>query len=126
MTDARNRVAIVDDDESVRRALRRLLQSAGIDSEGFGSGQTFLDSLSDRRPDCLLLDVRMGDINGEEVLENLAAMKCTVPVIIITAHEDDGNRLHARFPNTVACRVKPVNDDTLLNDIRSCCPARQA
>src|SRR6476646_2872460 len=89
MSDPLIRVAILDDDESVRKALSRLLRAAGMDTESFETGESFLQSLFDRCPDCLLLDVRMPSMNGEEVLDRLSAMECIVPVIVITAHEDD-------------------------------------
>jgi FixJ family two-component response regulator len=115
MSDARIRVAIVDDDESVRKALSRLLRSAGLDAESFGSGEEFLRSLSHHRPDCLLLDVRMPDMDGVEVVDRLQKMNCSLPVIVITAHEEE----RARFLNTVAFRLKPMNDNDLLTDIRT-------
>ena len=119
MTDTPIRVAIVDDDASIRRALARLLRAAGMESETFDGGEAFLQSLSDHRPDCLLLDSRMSHMTGEQVLEQLAAIHCDVPAVIITAHDDDGVRLHARFPTAIAFRPKPLDDTALLQDIRS-------
>jgi FixJ family two-component response regulator len=117
MTAAPIRVAILDDDESVRRALVRLLRTAGIVSEAFGAGEDYLQSLSHHAPDCLLLDVRMPDMSGEEVLERLTAMQCQTPVVIITAHSVEGERLCSRFPCVGVC-VKPLDDTNLLARIR--------
>ncbi len=109
----------MDDDASVRKALGRLLRSAGMASEIFDGAAAFFQSLSDHAPDCLLLDVRMPDMSGEEVLDRLSSMECRVPVIVITAYDEDELRLRARFGQTVGFRHKPVNDDALLRDIRN-------
>src|SRR5215213_6075273 len=126
MTHPPIRVALVFDDESVRKALRRLLRSAGINSDSFGTGDAFLESLSRSRPDCVLLDMRMPPTNAAEVLEKLDAMQCRVPAIVVTSQDDeDAACLHTRFPrSSVALRVKPLNDDALLRDIRSAAKAR--
>src|SRR5215208_2410108 len=65
-------VAIVDDEEPVRRALKRLMVSSGITVEAFASGAEFLDSLATRRPDCLVLDLNMPGLSGFDVQARLA------------------------------------------------------
>lgn len=117
-------VAVVDDDESVRKALCRLLHSAGIESEAFAGGEPFIQSLVRRTPDCVLLDVRMPDMDGEEVLERLDSMKCHIPVIVVTAHDEEAARCLVRFPNTVRVLPKPVDDRTLVGGIRSAVQAQ--
>ena len=64
MTKPRPLIAVVDDEESIRKALTRLLQSAGLDVETFTSGVTFLASIANRRPDCVVLDLHMPAMNG--------------------------------------------------------------
>ncbi len=111
---------IVDQDKragEVIHRLRLLLKSAGMDVETFPSGFEFLESLSTRRPDCIVLDLHMPLVNGFEVQAQLAESGVTVPVVIITGHDSDETRqlALARFP--VAYLRKPVNDQVLLDAI---------
>jgi FixJ family two-component response regulator len=80
-------VAIVDDEEPIRKALRRLLESAGVDVETFASGQEFLDSLTTRRPDCLILDLHMPGVGGLSVLQHMQSSGLQLPTVVITAYE---------------------------------------
>jgi FixJ family two-component response regulator len=81
-------VAVVDDDESVRRALSRLLQQAGMQPIGFASGEDFLaDSLREHFR-CLLVDVRLGGMSGIELQRQLIAEGAHQPIIYITSHDD--------------------------------------
>ena len=84
----RRRIAVVDDEESVRKALRRLLAAFDLDATTFASGRDFLDALTERRPDCLVLDLQMRAPNGFDVLAELAASGARLPVVIITAHDE--------------------------------------
>ncbi|HKD52650.1 MAG TPA: response regulator, partial [Steroidobacteraceae bacterium] len=72
MTAPRPLIAVVDDEESVRRALARMLSASQLDVEIFGSGQEFLDSLRTRRPDCVVLDYQMPGLTGRDVQRQLA------------------------------------------------------
>ncbi|HSP94149.1 MAG TPA: response regulator, partial [Thermoanaerobaculia bacterium] len=72
-------VAIVDDEESVRRAIGRLMRSAGIDVETFPSGAEFLQSLETHSPDCVVLDLHMPGLNGFEVQARLKEAKSRLP-----------------------------------------------
>jgi FixJ family two-component response regulator len=111
-------IAIVDDDESVRLALRRLLRSANLDVETFPSGVEFLASCETRPPDCVVLDLHMPVINGFEVQSQLAAFSSPVPVVIITGHDSTETRDRALEMRPVAYLRKPVNDETLLDAIQ--------
>lgn len=117
MTKTRSVIAIVEDEEPIRKALRRLLRSAGLDVETFPSGVAFLDSLSIRRPDCIVLDLHMPGVNGFEVQARLAESGVTVPVVIITGHDSDETRDRALAGFPVAYLRKPVNDQVLLDAI---------
>jgi FixJ family two-component response regulator len=110
-------IAIVDDEEPIRKALRRLLRSAGLEVDTFPSGVEFLESLSARWPDCVVLDLHMPVVNGFEVQAQLVESGVTVPVVVITGHDSDETRTQAlaRFP--VAYLRKPVNDQALLDAI---------
>lgn len=113
-------IVIVDDDESVCRAIRRLVRSLAMDAETFSSGQDFLDLLEAMpsfKPDCLILDVQMPGINGLGVQERLAKTGKTVPVIFITAHDEVGVREKALAGGAVAYVRKPFNDELLIKTL---------
>ena len=120
MNKSKPRIAIVDDDESVCRAVRRLLRSMAMDAETFSSGQQFLDLLEAMpsfQPDCLILDVQMPGMNGLEVQERLTTSGNTVPVIFITAHDEVGVREKALAAGAVAFLRKPFNDELLIKTL---------
>ncbi|MFM0628199.1 response regulator transcription factor [Paraburkholderia xenovorans] len=111
-------VAVVDDDESVCRAIRRLLQSVGIEAETFASGEEFLDTLSaipSYRPSCVILDIQMPGISGLEVQRQLAPTG--LPVIMITAHDELSARQTALVSGAVAYLRKPLNGAILIKAV---------
>jgi FixJ family two-component response regulator len=110
-------IAIVDDEESIRKALTRLLRSAGLDVETFPSGVEFMESIPTRRPDCVVLDLHMPAMDGFEVLARLAKSSVPVPVVIITGHDSTETRDRALAGRPMAYLRKPVNDQTLLDAI---------
>jgi FixJ family two-component response regulator len=113
-------IAIVDDDDSVCRAVRRLVRSLGMDGESFSGGQNFLDMLEAMpsfRPDCLILDVQMPGMNGLAVQDNLARGGKPFPVVFITAHDDVGIREKALAAGAVAFLRKPFDDELLIKTI---------
>ena len=117
MTESKPLIAIVDDDESVCRALRRLVRSLTMDAATFTSGQEFLDLLEAMpsfQPDCLILDVQMPGMNGLELKNRLAIIGNTIPVIFITAHDEVGVREKAFAAGAVAFLCKPFNDELLI------------
>jgi len=114
-------IAIVDDDESVCRALKRLVRSLGMDGDTFSSGQAFIDTLQAMprlRIDCVVLDVQMPDLNGLEVQAKLARSGITIPVIFITAHDEIGLREKALGAGALAFLRKPFNDELLIKTLR--------
>lgn len=112
-------VAIVDDEESVRTALRRLVRSAGLDVETFATGRQFLESLKSGRPDCVILDLHMPQINGFAVLSRLKELHNDVPVVAITGHDTPETRERALAGGAKAYLRKPVDDKALLSAIES-------
>jgi FixJ family two-component response regulator len=88
-------VAIVDDDESICRSLSRLLQTVGFKPVCYQSAQAFLDDWKHPRFDCLLLDIQMPDMTGIELKEHLNKSGSVLPVIYVTAHEDEEARAEA-------------------------------
>ena len=122
MSSKRPLIAIVDDDGSVRRALKRLVRSLGMNSETFASGQEFLDCL-DAMPsfhaDCAILDVQMPGMNGLEVQARLTPRLSPIPVIFITAHDEVGVRERALASGAVAFLRKPFDDELLIKTLRA-------
>jgi FixJ family two-component response regulator len=114
-------IAIIDDDESVCRALRRLVRSFAMDAETFTSGQGFLDLLDAMpsfQPDCLVLDVQMPGMNGLELKDRLAITGNPIPVIFITAYDEVGVREKALTAGALAFLRKPFDDELLVKTVR--------
>jgi FixJ family two-component response regulator len=110
-------IAVVDDEEPIRKALARLLQSAGLTVETFASGADFLQSLTIRRPDCVVLDLHMPRTSGFEVQAALAQRELTLPVVIITGYDTAETHERATAGRHVAYLRKPMNDQALLDAI---------
>jgi FixJ family two-component response regulator len=110
-------IAIVDDDPSVRRALHRLVRSAGYAVQVFASAHEFLDSLPGRRAACLVLDIHLNGMSGFDLLERLATEKVDVPVIFISAHDDAPTRERIERSGAAAYLWKPVDEQALLGAI---------
>jgi len=117
VTRTKSLIAIVEDEEPIRKALKRLLRSAGMDVKSFPSGVEFLESLTNQWPDCVVLDLQMPVMNGFEVQARLAELRVSVPVVIITGHDSDETRALALAGFPVAYLRKPVNDQLLLDAI---------
>ena len=112
-------VSIVDDDRSVRRALRRLVQLAGFTAETFASAEDFLSSAFLVRTACLVLDIHLnGGMSGFELQAQLTADGVVIPIIFITAHDDVSLRERAEASGAAAYLCKPFNDEVLLDAIR--------
>jgi FixJ family two-component response regulator len=110
-------VAIVDDDPSILRALHRLVQSNGYTVESFASARDFLDASTRCRPVCLVLDVHLNG-SGLELQKRLAADGRKIPIILITAHDDDSTRRRVEKSGAAAYLWKPVDEQALLHAIR--------
>jgi FixJ family two-component response regulator len=113
----RTRVAVVDDEEPVRKAIERLLRSAGMDVETFASGPEFLDVVCNRQPDCVVLDLHMPEMTGFEVQAKLAESNARLPVIIITGHHTSESHSRALAGGASAYLSKPVSEHVLLDAI---------
>ena len=117
MTKARPLIAVVDDQEPIRKALMRLMCSAGLSVETFGSGPEFLKSIDIRLPDCAVLDLHMPQMDGFSVQASLARKCAALPVIILTGHDLPNARERAMQGGASAFLRKPVPDRTLLDAI---------
>jgi FixJ family two-component response regulator len=111
-------IAIVDDDVSMLRALRRLLKSVGYAVVTYPSAEEFLESDALAHIGCLVLDVMMPGMSGLELADRLAASGMMLPVIVITASADEHIRLRAEQAGLVAYLCKPFEEETLLEAIR--------
>ena len=118
MAASRLRVAVVEDEVSVRKAISRLLRVSGFEVETFASGIAFLESLSSRRPDCVVLDLYLPGLNGFEVQGRLAEMKMRVPIVVITGQDEPGASGRAIAAGAAAYLLKPLEGFSLLEALR--------
>ncbi len=108
----------VDDDPDVRRALQRLLKTAGFRVETFASAEDFLKSGHCRAPGVLVLDMRLPGMNGADLQKALAVSGSTMPIVFMTAFEDDGRRQEAMEQGAIALLQKPVGEKVLFEAIK--------
>ncbi len=120
MTDPGPIVHVVDDDDSVRTAIVRLLQAAGHAARGYASAGEFLLGRSDRNaPGCVVLDVRMPGPSGFDLQEALARSGASVPIVFLTGHGDIPMSVRAMKAGAVDFLTKPVSREALLGAVRS-------
>ncbi|HTI50617.1 MAG TPA: response regulator [Planctomycetaceae bacterium] len=111
-------VFIVDDDEAVRDALSLLVRSVDLPSESFAGAREFLAASADSRPGCLVLDVRMPDLDGLELQRQLAARGSRMPIIMLTGHGDVPMAVQALRAGALDFIPKPFDSRALLRSIR--------
>ncbi len=111
-------VFVVDDDASVRNALKSLIRSVGLDVELFGSAQEFLQRPRSEAPRCLVLDVRLPDISGLDFQRQLADANIHIPIIFVTGHGDIPMSVRAMKAGAVEFLAKPFRDEDLLDAIQ--------
>lgn len=111
-------VAIVDDDQQVRESLAVLIESMNLDAECYVSGREFLSKYSPERPGCVVLDLRMPELDGLEVIEELAARDIQVPIIMISGHGDIPAAVAAIKAGAVDFLEKPYRGAALIDSIR--------
>jgi len=111
-------VYIVDDDDSVRRAIKRLIRSAGMGAQTFASANEFLNSKFREKNACLITDVKMQGVTGLELHKKLIALGFRLPVIYITAFDTEEIRAQAKKAGGVGYFRKPVDDQALLDAIQ--------
>jgi FixJ family two-component response regulator len=119
MTEEEATVFYVDDDEAMCESIRFLMESVSLNIETFSSARKFLDSYDTARPGCLLLDVRMPEMSGLELQEQLRKRKINIPIIFITGHGDVPMATRAMKAGAVEFLTKPFNDQTLLDSIQN-------
>jgi FixJ family two-component response regulator len=111
-------VAVIEDDESYRAAVERLLKSAGLLAQSFGSAEAFLNSGQQHETGCLITDIRMPGMSGLELQSKLNSDHCSIPTIFITAHGDEKMRMQAMRGGAVKFLTKPFDSEALLESVR--------
>lgn len=110
-------VFVVDDDPSVRSAIKRLLASVGLACETFGTALEFLNRVEQGVTGCVLLDVRMPGLSGIELQRMLAEQEHDLPIIFVTAHADVPMAVRAMKAGAVEVLTKPFEDQALLDAV---------
>ncbi|HEX8139567.1 MAG TPA: response regulator transcription factor [Pyrinomonadaceae bacterium] len=117
MTETDAIVFVIDDDPSIREAIRSLIRSVGMRVETFASAQEFMQSKRPDAPACLVLDVRMPGLSGLDLQRELSGAGVTVPIIFITGHGDIPMSVRAMKAGAVEFLTKPFRDQDLLDAI---------
>ena len=116
---SRNRVFVVEDDPSMRTAIKNLLRSVGLEAQLFASAQEFLSADRPDVPSCLILDVRLPGLSGLDLQRELSASNVDIPIIFITAHGDIPMSVRAMKAGAVEFLTKPFRDQDLLDAIQA-------
>ncbi len=111
-------VNIIDDDRLARESLKWLAESAHLTVREFERGEDFLDNFDSSSPGCVVLDVRMPDINGMELYGRLKEIGASIPVIIVTGHADVAMAVRAMKAGAYDFIEKPYNDALMLERIQ--------
>lgn len=119
MSDSTVPIAVVDDDEAVRRALLRLLRAEGFAGVAYRNAAEFLLALPHALPACVVLDVHMPGIDGLELQQHLAREWPDLPVIMVTGQHSPEAEALARSRHAADFLVKPIDGDALVRAIRS-------
>ena len=119
MADTSNWIAIVDDDVSVLKALKRALRLRGLQSRTFESAQQFICSVPDGLPECLIVDLQMPEMTGSELHQYLTRSGIQIPTIIITAYGDSRVMERAQSAGIIAVLPKPLQKEALFAAIEA-------
>jgi FixJ family two-component response regulator len=115
----RPRIAVIDDDESVRESVVSLIESVGYDATHFGSAEEFLSWPNIDQMNCLIVDVRLPGISGLQLYSRINARMRRIRTIFITAHIDESGRTWAMEAGAVAFLCKPFQAEALLSALRT-------
>jgi len=118
MTEPASIVFVIDDDPSIRRAIKRLLGSVGLETELFGSAREFLVTSRPNVPSCMILDVRLPGMGGIDFHHELLAAQIHIPIIFITSHGDIPMSVRAMKMGAVEFLPKPFRDQELLDSVQ--------
>jgi FixJ family two-component response regulator len=112
-------ISIVDDDESIRAAMKGMMRSLGYAAEVFASAENFISSQHFRRTACLIVDVNMPGMSGPELHEYLIAAGTVIPTILITAYPNEVIRIRALRAGAIGYLTKPFDEAALLDCVHS-------
>lgn len=110
-------VHVVDDDDGVRTGFTRLLRSAGLEVRGYASAERFFEEVDRAAPGCILLDITMPGISGPDALQRLKEKRNSLPVIIVSARDNETVHKLVRDLGAKMFLRKPVDDQALLDAI---------
>src|SRR5215813_4124664 len=113
----RRLITVIDDDESVRRALRSLLKQSGFATRVFSSASEFLASDAVAESSCLILDVKMPEMSGPDLQQELKRRRRALPIIFVTASPDESIRQPLLKRGAVECLFKPFSETALSEAI---------
>jgi FixJ family two-component response regulator len=119
MTAKRSLVAVIDDDESVRESVPDLLKEFGFAAQAFPSAEEFLASGDLAQTRCLILDIAMPGMSGPDLQRELRRRRQEIPIVFITAHEDETVRPRLLKEGAVECLFKPFSETALLAALKS-------
>lgn len=119
MTDEKSVVFVIDDDQSVREALRSLLATVGLDVYAFPSAREFLDAKRPDAPSCLVLDVRLPGLSGLDFQSELGKSGINFPIIFISGHGDIPMTVRAIKAGAIEFLTKPFRDQELLDAVQT-------
>jgi FixJ family two-component response regulator len=115
-------IAVVDDDASMLRGIERLLGAYGFATKVFASAEAFLDRNAAADVDCLVVDIHLGGMSGIELRHHLTASGCKLPVIFMTAFDDEATRMQAQSAGCIAFLHKPFSANLLIGAIEQVAP----
>jgi FixJ family two-component response regulator len=111
------RVAILDDDQSVRTAISRVLNASGMEATSYASSMELLNAVGEKAPDCVVLDLQMPGMTGTDVLHYFTHAGIRTPIIIVTAHDELGSPEACFAAGATAYLRKPLDADELIRAI---------
>jgi FixJ family two-component response regulator len=114
-------IAVVDDEEAVRRALLRLLLASGLKARTYESAEDFLANWRNDPPGCVVLDLHMPGLNGLELMQCLQRLDARLAFVVITAHDEPAMRARCLEAGASAYLCKPLEEGTLLTAIETAC-----
>jgi FixJ family two-component response regulator len=115
-------IAVVDDDASMLKGIERLLGAYGFATKVFASAEAFLDRNAAADVDCLVVDIHLGGMSGIELRQHLTASGCKLPVIFMTAFDDEATRMQAQSAGCIAFLHKPFTANLLIGAIEQVAP----
>lgn len=121
-----NLIHVIDDDDAVRDSLSFLLRAASFDVVTYQSATRFLEALDKDIDGCVITDVRMPDMSGLDLLRQLRASSCRIPVIVMTGHGDIQLAVEAMKAGALDFLEKPFDDERVLGAVRAALEARRA